>query len=149
MKEQKYQKFSEICKKNGLKCTSQRFAVYDFIADNLTHPDVNSVWSQVKKNFPAITRESVYRILNEFVRVGIIYRLDHVTSACYDSQTGPHGHFICETCGEITDFAMPSEVTLPIDSVNGKVRHIELRITGICDKCNQVKTLNNKGENHD
>lgn len=144
MKDQTYQEFEAICRENGWKCTSQRFAVYDFVRENLTHPDVNTVWTQVKKNSPAITRESVYRILNEFVESGIIYRLDHVTSACYDSQTEPHGHFICENCGKILDFSMPSGLTLPTNAVTGKVRHIELRVTGICDQCNQIQPQNNK-----
>ena len=99
MQATRQQEFSKICRDAGWKCTSQRLAVYDFLADNLSHPDVDTVWAAVRSTQPAITRESVYRILNEFAAKGIIRRMDHIDSARYDSRTGAHGHFICEKCG--------------------------------------------------
>lgn len=82
-----------------------------------------------------VTRESVYRILNELASAGVIQRLDHVERARYDSQTGPHGHFICERCQEITDFSLPAGVDLPRVAVAGTVRHVEFRLSGVCEKC--------------
>lgn len=147
MNQQKYQDFSTICRENGWKCTSQRLAVYDFICGNLTHPGVDEVWNHIRKNLPSVTRESVYRILNELAEYGILHRVDHIDRARYDSQTVPHGHFICEKCGVITDFSLPAGVTFPADTVAGKPRHIELRISGICNKCNPIKHPNTqKGE---
>lgn len=130
-----HSKFKEICVANGWKCTSQRLAVYNFVCDNLDHPKVDETWEEVKQLLPSVTRESVYRIMNEFAEAGILRRLDKLDSARYDSQTHPHGHFICDRCGEITDFALSHEITLP-DKMAGEARHIELRISGICQKCN-------------
>lgn len=139
MEKQKHQEFLEICRQNGWKCTSQRLAVYDFINENNKHPMVNDVWDDVKKSLPAVTRESVYRILNEFAECGILQRLDRIYSARYDCQTGPQGHFICEVCGDITDFAFPDAALLSADALCGEVRYVELRISGICEKCKQSK----------
>ena len=61
MKKATHTRFMEICREAGWKCTSQRLAVYDFLQDNLTHPDVDTVWHAVRSHLPAITRESVYR----------------------------------------------------------------------------------------
>ena len=129
-----------ICQRNGWKCTSQRLAVYSFVDENYTHPGVDEVWQHVKKSLPTVTRESVYRILNEFAERGIIQRLDLIDSARYDCQTGPQGHFICEVCGEITDFAFPEGALSSADTPSGEVRHIELRLSGICGKCGQAMT---------
>ena len=140
MKQETHQRFLEICRQQGWKCTSQRLSVYDFICENYTHPTVDVVWSHVKINMPSITRESIYRILNEFASCGIIHRLDHIESARYDGQTGPHGHFICTQCGVIQDFALPKTVAIPQNAFSGDVDHLELRVTGICSTCKNKPT---------
>ncbi len=127
--------FLKICRKTGWKCTSQRLAVYDFLHGNLMHPDVDAVWSAVRKTLPTITRESVYRILNEFSGQGIIRRLDHIDNARYDSRVGAHGHFICEKCGKISDFSWPEGTVIPREVLSEKVSHMEIRIVGVCGQC--------------
>lgn len=135
MGKEKYPEFLDICREAGWKCTSQRLAVYEFLRNNLTHPDVDTVWTAVRGNLPAITRESVYRILNEFSGRGIISRLDHIDNARYDSRTEPHGHFICEKCGRISDFSWPEGMELAREQTRKNVRHMELRLVGICEQC--------------
>ncbi len=129
--------FVRLCRRFKWKCTPQRLAVYECVCDNRCHPDVDSVWAEVRSKLPTMTRESVYRILNEFAGHGIIWRLDHVSSARYDSNTHPHGHFICESCGEIADFSLDKDVAAFAGDVPGKVLHMELRFTGLCEKCQQ------------
>ena len=139
MGKEKYPEFLGICREAGWKCTSQRLAVYEFLRNNLTHPDVDTVWDAVRIALPAITRESVYRILNEFSERGIIRRLDHIDSARYDSRTEPHGHFICEKCGKISDFNWPDGTRIPSDLLQKKVVHVEIRLVGICEQCAGIK----------
>lgn len=127
--------FCSLCRKAGWKCTPQRFSVYKFLKDNLSHPDVDSVWSAVKKVHPSITRESVYRILNEQAEFGTIRRLDHIDNARYDSRTEAHGHFICSKCGKIYDFDWPEGQDLPEEMISGNITHMEIRLIGICKKC--------------
>jgi len=129
-----FEEITAICRQAGWKCTSQRAAVYEYICDNLAHPDVDQVWAAVRGKLPSVTRESVYRILDEFAREGVIRRLDQISRARYDSLTGPHGHFICERCGKIVDFELPGDVCIP-KTPYGKVRHVELRLNGICADC--------------
>ena len=131
----KHTEFLEICRKYGWKCTPQRMAVYEYVRGNLTHPDVDAVWAGVRFSLPSVTRESVYRILNEFSDRGMIRRLDRIESARYDSRTDLHGHFICRRCGRITDFEWPEGVALPLESETGKAEHMELRLIGICRRC--------------
>jgi Fur family peroxide stress response transcriptional regulator len=127
--------FPELCHQFGWKCTPQRLAVYECVYGNRNHPDVDSIWSAVREKLPTMTRESVYRILNEFAAHGLIWRLDHVNSARYDSSTLPHGHFICEKCGAIADFAMIGDLSGFSGEVPGEIRHMEIRFTGLCDGC--------------
>ncbi len=135
MNKEIHQRFKEICRKNEWKCTPQRLAVYDFIYENYTHPDVDVVWGKVKAILPSVARESIYRILNEFAAHGLIHRLDHIDHARYDGQIGPHGHFLCTHCGEIQDFPFSDTAGVPNNDQFGDIEHLELRLTGICKHC--------------
>lgn len=127
--------FAEMCRRISWKCTSQRMAVYEFLKGNLDHPDVDTVWAAVRESLPTISRESVYRILNEFAEKEIIRRLNHIDNARYDSRTDAHGHFICTKCGKIMDFDWPKGVAIPNGTQSGKVIHKELRLVGFCNEC--------------
>ena len=141
------QTFQELCHSFGWKCTPQRMAVYDFLKQNLTHPDVDTVWAAVREVLPSITRESVYRILNEMVDKDLISRVDHVYCARYDSRLGAHGHFICEKCGSITDFDWPEGIPIPQSSTEGTVHHTEIRLIGLCKDC-AAKQRQQDGNDH-
>ena len=103
--------------------------------DYLKELGVDAVWSAVRVSQPAITRESVYRILNEFAMRGLISRLDQIDNARYDSRTDAHGHFICERCGKIIDFDWPAETRIPRDFQAGSVARMEIRLVGVCESC--------------
>ena len=130
--------FPAYCRAHGLKCTAQRLVVFNVLHKNNTHPSVDDVWHTVRAQLPTITRESVYRILNEFATLGLIERLDALTAARYDTWTSPHAHFICEVCGSITDYPLPSEQPIP-EGMPRERHHLELRVTGVCDKCRKRK----------
>jgi len=131
--------FQKLCRSHHWKCTPQRLAVYTFVADNLTHPSVDQVWEYTKKQLPSITRESVYRILNEFSAAGLLYRLDRVECAHYDSQLVPHGHLICERCGKISDYPLKHLPELPENIPAGSVHHVEVRLSWLCPECRKQK----------
>lgn len=126
--------FPAFCRERGLKCTAQRMAVFASVRTAAGHPSVDGTWLSVKETLPTITRESVYRILNEFASLDLIERLDSLGSARYDLNTAPHAHFICERCGAIIDYPMPANFAPP-EGIEGESRHFELRITGVCKEC--------------
>lgn len=145
MNETERNKFLALCREHGLKGTSQRLAVYDCVRSNHTHPNVDEVWAHCRKSVPRITRESVYRILNEFSDLGLLNRIDHIVRARYDIRTGPHGHYICERCDKIVDFDLSDEAAPHVRAFAGEVRQVELRITGVCDECcGKTSKSNNK-----
>lgn len=127
--------FRAVCKAQHWRCTPQRLAVYHYMHGNSRHPSVDDVWTFVRKRIPSITRESVYRILNEFADAGILYRMDKIGSAHYDSSPDSHGHLICEKCGKVTDFDFSELPPLPSGIPAKSIRHIELRLAWICPAC--------------
>ena len=134
-KEQKYDAFRQLCRDRGYKCTRQRFAVYSFMKENRKHPDVDQVWNHVRKELPSITRESVFRILNELADSGVAYRLDQIIHARFDGQSRSHGHLICGKCGAIADFELPDSLPSNPALAGFTANHVELRICGLCGKC--------------
>ncbi len=130
-----YQEFQQLCQAHGFRCTPQRFAVYLYMKDNLTHPDVNRIWENVRAGIPSITRESVFRILMELVDLGVINRMDKIIDARFDGRVCDHGHLMCEKCGSVVDFDLPRGSLLPSDLQGFTTRHTELRISGICASC--------------
>ena len=139
MNTQQHENFLRICRELKWKCTPQRMAVYECVVENRCHPDVDSIWATVRSKLPTVTRESVYRILNEFAGHDLIWRLDHVNSARYDSNTHPHGHFICEYCGKIADFVLEKDIAAFAGQIPGEIRHMEVRFTGLCEKCRKTE----------
>jgi len=126
--------FPAFCRERGLKCTAQRLAVFATVCNSRNHPSVDETLALVRKTVPTVTRDSVYRILNEFAALGILARMDALSAARYDTYTGPHAHFICEACGKITDYPIPDGLTLP-RGMPKEQHHVELRVTGLCPAC--------------
>jgi Fur family peroxide stress response transcriptional regulator len=126
--------FPAFCREHGLKCTAQRLAVFAALRGAMGHPSVDEIWATVKKTVPTVTRDSVYRILNDFAAIGLIGRLDALSAARYDTRLGPHAHFICEVCGSVTDYSLPAALPIP-GGMPREQHHLELRVTGVCDNC--------------
>ena len=133
------EEYREICRANGWRCTHQRFVLYSFMHGNKCHPSVDEAWTAVRKEIPSITRESVFRILCEFAERGLIARIDNLSSARFDSNPKPHGHFICKECGAIFDFDLPRGFNVSPALKGATVSTLEVRVTGLCPKHSNTK----------
>ena len=130
--------FSVLCRSLGWKFTASRYAVYRFMRGNCEHPGVDVVWDAVKTELPSITRESVYRILNDFVAKGVFALLERRDDAArYDSNPARHEHFCCRKCGKFYDFTADGiEKVIPeYARFIGKIEKTELRLRGVCREC--------------
>ena len=136
--EELFHEFQRICRNVGLKVTTPRFAAYRFLKDNAEHPIVDRVWEAIKEELPSVSRESVYRILNDFVSHGIIGALERPGAvAQYDSNPNRHDHFFCVRCGKIFDFDVGAalEAVEERASALGRIHRVEARVQGVCYVC--------------
>ena len=132
------QEFQRKSHEVGLKVTTARFAVYRYLKTGADHPVVDRVWDAVKQDLPAITRESVYRILNDFASHGIVAVVDRSdVVARYDCNPVRHDHFVCERCGRFFDFELSELPGLvePIVTSFGTIGRVEIRASGVCKSC--------------
>jgi len=88
----------------GIKPSAQRVAVAQYVLTTADHPSADGVWHAVQRNFPMISRATVYNTLNLFVKKGLL-REYVITEGrvVFDPKTEPHHHFIDEATGQIHD----------------------------------------------
>lgn len=122
-----------------LKNSKQREAIRSFLITRKDHPTADTVYTNIRKDFPNISLGTVYRNLQLLSSLGEISKiqvgdgLEH-----FDANTVPHNHFICKTCGSVIDLDME-----PFDEITEKATEafdgmIEGHITyfyGICANC--------------
>ncbi len=90
----------------GLRCTTQRLAVYDQLSQELSHPTAEDVFHAVRRTLPRISLATVYKALEALVAIGAATRLtgtDGTGSARYDARSEQHYHFRCLRTGEVYD----------------------------------------------
>ncbi len=128
--------FKMLCRENGWKCTVQRRSVFEYLNSNRLHPNVEMVWTNVRKKLPDVSLDSIYRILGDFSAAGLVRRLESGKTFRYDINTEIHDHFVCSECGSIFDFKHVDAGPLEQEcQAIGKVQSFELEVKGICNAC--------------
>ena len=131
--------FEELCKSRGLSITVQRQQVYQALMQDKSHPTVDSVFLEVRKSNPNISRATVYRTLETLADEGLIQRVLHPgSSARYDGNPVPHAHMVCKVCGKTED-CMDSEfhpASCPTRAASGfMITDCEITYRGVCLEC--------------
>lgn len=93
-----------ILEQHGIQPSAQRVAVAEYVLRTAEHPSADRVWASVQKNFPMISRATVYNTLHLFVEKGLLREL-HLApdSVLFDPNIDRHHHFIDEETGRIYD----------------------------------------------
>ena len=131
--------FPGVCRRAGLKVTSQRSAIFSMLATTDAHPTPEEVYSEIRKSAPSISLATVYKILDLFHDRGFIRRVSTQGQvARYDANIDPHHHLICSGCGRIRDISfaqnVPAREALP-DSAGFRVSNYEIQFHGLCSDC--------------
>ncbi len=125
----------------ALKYSRQREVIKDFLINRKDHPTADTVYMNVREQYPNISLGTVYRNLTLLADLGEIQRLrvgdgvDH-----FDADVSPHYHFVCTECGSVIDLEMESiDHIIDIAGMNFD-GHITGHVTyfyGICGNCSK------------
>lgn len=125
---------------NGHKITPQRLAIVKIVAESEGHPSVESIYDQIREDFPTMSLATVYRNIVIIKSFGEVLELGFPDgSNRYDgNKPYPHPHVICIKCKKIVDpdleglDKLQKEVAL---ETNFKILNHRLDFFGICSDC--------------
>ncbi|MEL7058805.1 MAG: Fur family transcriptional regulator [Acidobacteriota bacterium] len=102
-------------RRHGIRPSAQRVAVARFVLQTDEHPSAERVLAAVRRDFPMISRATVYNTLHLFVEHGLLREVRHgASSVVYDANVDRHHHLIDDETGEIHDLPWTS---IEIDGV--------------------------------
>ncbi len=125
---------------NGHKITPQRLAIVKILANSESHPSVEDIYVQIKKDFPTMSLATVYKNIILIKTLGEVLELGFPDgSNRYDgNKPYPHPHVICIKCRKIVDpdldslDGMKKEVSL---ETHFNILYHRLDFFGICNDC--------------
>ena len=131
--------FERRCRAAGVRVTAQRLAVYQALCADGSHPTAEALWARLRGRMPALSRTTVYRVLDSLEREGLIRRVSSTGGvARFDGRTEAHQHLVCRVCGTIADIAVPTLGRLRVPRTampRFTAEHVEVQIVGRCAAC--------------
>lgn len=135
---------TEKLRSSGYKLTSQRKAILEVIIENQDeHLSCDEIYGIVREKHPDLGIATVYRTLQLFEKLEIVYRLNfddgcsryELTS---DSKEHHHHHLICLDCGKVIEVKLDLLDTL--EEEIEKEEHFTIvdhnvKFYGYCDDC--------------
>ena len=128
-----------LCRRHGLPLTVQRRIVLEALSPRSDHPTADELLVDVRTRAPEISRPTVYRVLEAFVRIGVARKVSHPGAAArYELVGERHHHLVCTACGRMTDFEDSRLDALPMpasDEHGFQVTDYSIQFRGVCARC--------------
>lgn len=113
-----------------------RVKVLEYLLENRNHPTADRLFIALENEIPTLSRTSIYNTLKTFLDEGIVSEITiEDGNSRYDAFTGKHGHFICEKCGDVSDFDVKCAACAPESLKGYKIKQEHVYLKGLCPKC--------------
>ena len=124
----------------------KRDAILTCLRQTKEHPSADWLYARLKPEIADLSLGTVYRNLSLFKEKGLAVSLGTVKGVeRFDGDTSPHVHYICQSCGAISDLesvSVPQELQAEVaQSTGGQVCGCQLTFTGVCRNCNNNTLL--------
>lgn len=87
-----------------LKYSRQRESIKKFLMSRTDHPTAETIYENLREEYPKISLATVYRNLSLLTDIGEIRTISTgVGPDRFDGNILPHYHFICRHCGQVID----------------------------------------------
>jgi len=146
-----FNSISQKMSQTGIIPSVQRIEIMEYLLTCGGHPAAEQVYRALKQRGLRISKATVYNTLRLFAEKGLVRVLAMENNENrFDRNTQDHGHFICERCGAISDFAIGSGDA--VNTVSGallrcRIRQRDVYYRGICPDCLQKESK--EGEHHE
>jgi Fur family peroxide stress response transcriptional regulator len=137
--ERRMRQFEGTCRQSGMKITHQRMEVFRELARADDHPDAETLYRNVRRRVPALSRDTVYRTLLSLEEKGLVRKAEILFGkGRYDANMDRHHHFVCTVCGLVSDFYSEAMDRLPIPrpvQALGRIESAQVAVRGTCSAC--------------
>jgi Fur family transcriptional regulator, peroxide stress response regulator len=133
------ERFEEAIRRAGVKLTHQRIEIFREVARTGDHPDIETIFKNVRKKMPTVSLDTVYRTLALFTDLGLVTTVRPLAERTrFDANTDVHHHFVCTRCGAILDFENTAfdKIEVPRAAMAlGRVESRRVELRGVCAAC--------------
>ena len=131
-------------KAKGLRITPQRLAIVKILAHSENHPSVETIYQQVKVDFPTTSLATIYKTVTLLKEMGEVLELGFAdTASRYDGKRPyAHPHVICTGCGAIVDpeYEGMSQMAEQMARMSDfEITHHRLDFFGLCPECRRKR----------
>ncbi|MCI8861154.1 MAG: transcriptional repressor [Lachnospiraceae bacterium] len=122
----------------ALKYSRQRESIKSFLLSRYDHPTADTIYMNVRKEFPNISLGTVYRNLALLTDLGEIIKITTDGADRFDAHVEPHSHFICRGCHEVLDIQMEDEDFIDEEAqkkFSGRIEGHTVQYFGLCEGC--------------
>ena len=137
--------FRDLLCSKGIKPSYQRLLILEYIMKNKNHPSAETIFKNISRSIPTLSRTTVYNNVNIFVRKGILSSIKtNKSETRYDIIELPHAHLYCHQCNQIIDV----DLKIPLyhkKSIQGhKIEEVQVQFRGTCRNCLKNKEKKTK-----
>ncbi len=132
----------QILERNGIVPSYHRIKIYEYLMNNKSHPTADTIYTDIIKLIPTLSKTTIYNTLKTFTGKGLIRSITiEDNEVRFDQDTRVHGHFKCLKCGSLRDImfndAMNSCMTEFAASRKDEYSIVESHVyfKGLCKKC--------------
>ena len=104
--------------------------------EHKSHPSVDTIFRDLVKHIPTLSKTTVYNTLNQLTDKGIIavLNIDGI-EAKYEYAEKTHAHFLCTQCHALYDIELETNLydTMIVDG--HRVLEAQIHFKGICKEC--------------
>ena len=141
------QRFEEYLQSRGMRITSQRKLLVEYVFNRTEHFDTDQLIEQLPQSGQKghVSRPTVYRTLNEFVDAGLPRRFVLNGRAVYEPDYGypQHDHLHCVSCEKLIEFQSEELIALRdriAKEQKFRVSGHRFIVSGVCEDCAKAKS---------
>ncbi len=119
---------------HNIRSSVYRLKIFEYLINERTHPTAEEIYTQLKKEFPAVSPATVYNTLRYFMDKKIIQQINiEKNEARYDATLSWHGHLKCLGCGRVFDLHIENLKLNGLEGFEIFEKHLDLK--GLCPEC--------------
>ena len=126
----------DTLKAKGICPTRPRVAIYKYIQEHFTHPNVDEVFTHLSPEVPTLSKTTVYNTLRMYAEMGLCSMLTiNERQLVFDGNANSHAHFMCKVCGRVYDVPTADKMLEDMHIPGHRAEEMHLYYRGTCQSC--------------